>query len=101
MALNSPELVRASQQVEREAIQLTTNARAEKEAAEEREQAEKHASLAAKLRYEVEAAGKQMLNDAENSRSDASRGSALRMELARKLDSIIREYSDLVEKSQN
>jgi len=87
----SVELIRATQQVEREAIQLTTIARAEKEAAQEREQADKHVSLAAKLRYEVDAAGKQLLNEAENVRSDASRRSAIRMELARKIDSIIRE----------
>ena len=87
----SVELVHAAQQVEREAIQLTTIARAEKEAAQEREQADKFASLATKMRYEVDAAGKQMLNEAENIRSDASRRSALRMELAKKLDSIIRE----------
>ena len=85
------ELVRAEQQVEREAVQITTIARAEKIAAEEREQADKFASLAAKLRYEVDAHGKQMLNEAENTRSDASRRSALRMQLAGKLDSIIRE----------
>jgi uncharacterized membrane protein YqiK len=85
------ELIRAAQQVEREAIQVTTLARAEKEASQEREQAEKFASLAAKLRYEVDASGKQMLNEAENMRSDASRRSALRMMLAKNLDSIIRE----------
>ncbi len=87
----SIELIKAAQQVEREAIQLTTLAKAEKEASQEREQAEKYASLAAKLRYEVDAAGKQLLNEAENIRSDASRRSALRMQLAKNLDSIIRE----------
>lgn len=85
------ELIRAAQQVEREAIHLTTLASAEKEASQEREQAEKHTSLAAKLRYEVDAAGKLLLNEAENMRSDASRRSALRMKLAANLDSIIRE----------
>ena len=85
------ELVRATQQSEREAIQLTTIAKAERKAAEERESADKHASLSAKFRYEVDAAGKQMLNEAENVRSDESRRSALRMTLAGKLDSIIRE----------
>ncbi len=85
------ELVRAAQQSEREAIQITTVAKAEREAAGEREAADKHASLAAKLRYEIDAAGAQLLNEAENVRSDESRRSALRMELARKLDSIIRE----------
>jgi uncharacterized membrane protein YqiK len=85
------ELINAAKQVEREAIQVTTLAKAEKEAAEDREQAEKFASLAARLRYEVDAAGKQLLNEAENMRSDASRRSALRMQLASNLESIIRE----------
>ena len=85
------ELIHAAKQVEREAIQITTLAQAEKQASEDREQAEKFTSLAAKLRYEVDAAGKQLLNEAENMRSDSSRRSALRMQLAGKLDSIIRE----------
>lgn len=85
------ELINAAKQVEREAIQITTLAKAEKEASQDREQAEKYASLAAKLRYEVDAAGKKAINEAENLRSDASRRSALRMELAGKLESIIRE----------
>ena len=87
----SVELISASQQAEREAIQLTILAGAEKQASQDREQAEKYSSLAAKLRYEVDAAGKQLLNEAENMRSDASRRSALRMQLAGNLDSIIRE----------
>lgn len=85
------ELINAARQVEREAIQLTTLAKAEKQASADREEAEKYASLASKLRYEVDAAGKQMLNEAENMRSDASRRSALRMKLAGNLESIIRE----------
>ncbi len=85
------QLISAEMEGESEAIQITTLARAEKEAAQEREQAEKHASLASKLRYEIDAAGKLMLNEAENARSDESRQSDLRMELARNLDSIIRE----------
>jgi len=87
----SVELISASKQAEREAIQLTILAGAEKQASQDREQAEKYSSLAAKLRYEVDAAGKQLLNEAENMRSDASRRSALRMQLAGNLDSIIRE----------
>ena len=89
--IKAVDLINASKQVEREAIQVTTLAKAEKEASQDREQAEKFASLAAKLRYEVDAAGKQMLNEAENMRSDASRRSALRMQLASNLESIIRE----------
>jgi len=52
---------------------------------------DKHATLAAKLRYEIDAAGKKALNTAENLRSDASRRSALRLKLADKIESIIRE----------
>ena len=85
------QLINAEKEGESEAIQITTLARAEKEAAQEREQAEKHTSLANKLLYEIDAAGKMMLNEAENVRSDENRQSDLRMELARNLDSIIRE----------
>ena len=85
------QLINAEKEGESEAIQITTIARAEKEAAQEREQADKYTSLASKLRYEVDAAGRLMLNEAENARSDENRQSDLRMELARNLDSIIRE----------
>ena len=47
--------------------------------------------MAAKLRYEIDAAGKEALNEAENLRSDASRRSALRLKLAEKIEAIIRE----------
>ena len=53
---------------------------------------DKYASLAAKLRYEIEAAGKKGLNLAENLRSDANRRSALRLKLAEKIEGIIREW---------
>ena len=52
---------------------------------------DKFATLAAKLRYEIDAAGKEALNAAENLRSDASRRSALRLKLAEKIEAIIRE----------
>ena len=52
---------------------------------------DKFATLAAKLRYEIDAAGKKALNTAENLRSDASRRSALRLKLAEKIEDIIRE----------
>jgi len=52
---------------------------------------DKYATLATKLRYEIDAAGKKALNTAENLRSDASRRSALRLKLADKIESIIRE----------
>lgn len=77
-------LIDAAKEGQSQAIQITTIATAEKEAAG-------HSALAAKLRYEVDAAGRLSLNEAENARSDESRQSALRMELAENLDSIIRE----------
>ena len=46
------QLINAEKEGESEAIQITTIARAEKEAAQEKEQAEKYTSLASKLRYE-------------------------------------------------
>ena len=52
---------------------------------------DRQATMAAKLRYEIDAAGKEALNSAENLRSDASRRSALRLKLADKIESIIRE----------
>ena len=85
------DLLLASQQAEHEAIKIVTISKAEKEAAAEREIAEQHASMAAKLRYETEAEGELQLNEAENIRNDASRETELRMEIARNLDSIIRE----------
>ena len=56
-----------------------------------RAEQDRHATMAAKLRYEIDAAGKEALNSAENLRSDASRRSALRLKLADKIESIIRE----------
>jgi len=52
---------------------------------------DKYATMAAKLRYEIDAAGNEALNTAENLRSDASRRSALRLKLAEKIEGIIRE----------
>jgi len=52
---------------------------------------DRFATMAAKLRYEIDAAGKEALNAAENLRSDASRRSALRLKLAEKIEDIIRE----------
>jgi uncharacterized membrane protein YqiK len=52
---------------------------------------DKYTTMAAKLRYEIDAAGKEALNAAENLRSDASRRSALRLKLAEKIEGIIRE----------
>jgi len=85
------DLTLAALQAEREALILTTISAAEKAAAEDRAEADRFASLAAGLRYEVDAKGKRQLNDAENMRSDANRRNALRIKLVEHLEGIIRE----------
>ena len=85
------DLVHAQAAAESTAIKITTLAKAETVAAEERKQAEEFATLAAASRYDTDAAGKQKLNEAENLRSEASRTSEVRMQIARNIDAIIRE----------
>ncbi len=85
------ETILAALHAEREAILLTTIAAAEKTAAEDRMEAERFSSLAAKLRYEIDAEGKRALNEAENMRSAENRRSALRMKLVEHLEGIVRE----------
>ena len=85
------EMILASLQAERESLIMTAIAEAEKAVAEERAEADRHQSLAARLRYEVDSEGKRQLNEAENLRNDASRRSALRMKLVEHLEGIIRE----------
>ena len=85
------EMILAGLQAERESLIMTTVAEAEKAVAEERAEADRFQSLAARLRYEVDAEGKRALNEAENLRNDASRSSALRMKLVEHLEGIIRE----------
>ena len=60
-------------------------------AAASKAEQDKFATMAAKLRYEIDAAGKEALNAAENLKTDASRRSALRLKLAEKIEAIIRE----------
>lgn len=85
------ELVEAAQRAERDAIQLRTIAEAERQAAEDRAEAEKTTAYAAQVRYEVDAEGQRALNEAENLRTEENRLSALRIKLAENLEGIIRE----------
>ncbi len=85
------EMILAGLQAERESLIMTTVATAEKAVAEERAESDRFRSLAAKLRYAVDAEGRRALNEAENLRNDASRRSALRMKLVEHLEGIIRE----------
>jgi len=78
---NSAEYVEKAQGIKKVDV-ITAASKAEQD---------KHTTMAAKLRYEIDAAGKEALNAAENLRSDASRRSALRLKLAEKIEGIIRE----------
>jgi len=96
------ELIAAQQEAERESIRARVLAEGERHAAADRaeavrleaegaSEAEKIRALAAKLRYEIEAEGQRLLNDAANTLTPESRGSAMRMKLLDKIEGIIRE----------
>jgi len=85
------ELIEAARAVESEALQLTTIAAAQTNAAEQRAAADRFATLTAKLRYEIDAEGRRALNEAENIRSDENRYHELRMELLDHIEGIVRE----------
>ncbi len=105
----SIELIAARQDAEREAIRIRVLAESEKLAAEDRAEAtrlgaegegeaEKIRALAAKLRYEIEAEGKRLLNEAANTLSPESRTSEMRLRLIDKMEAIIRESVRPMEK---
>jgi len=85
------ELIEAAAKSEREALRVVSQATAEKEASEQRAQAEIAAANASSVRYERDAAGQTRLNEAENMRSEAARRSAIYENLVRNLPNIIRE----------
>src|SRR6476469_233672 len=76
------ELIGSRQVAEREALRLTSAARAEKDASADR---------GAAVRAEIEAEALRMMNDAHNMLSPEARMSALRMRLVEKAEGIIRE----------
>ncbi|HLX98932.1 MAG TPA: flotillin domain-containing protein [Roseiarcus sp.] len=85
------DLIEAEQIAERNALRITAQAAAEKQAAIEHAEAERVAAEASRHRYEAEAEGQRKLNEAENLRSDASRRTALNRKLFENLPAIIRE----------
>jgi uncharacterized membrane protein YqiK len=98
----SIELIAAQQEAERESIRVRVLAESERFAAADRaeatrleaegaSEAEKIRALAAKLRYEIEAEGQRLLNEAANTLTPESRGSAMRLKLLDKIEGIIRE----------
>ncbi|HEV2550841.1 MAG TPA: flotillin domain-containing protein [Stellaceae bacterium] len=96
------ELIAAAQEAEREALRLKVAAETERLAAADRgaairaqaeaeADAEKIRALAHKMTHEVEAEGVRLMNEAQNVLTLEARGSAARLKLIEKLDSIIRE----------
>jgi uncharacterized membrane protein YqiK len=103
------DLIGAAQEAEREAVHMRVSAQAEKTAALDRAEArrltaegeaeaEKIRVLAAKLRYEIEAEGTRLMNEAQNMLEPDARVSALRMRVIEKLEAIIRESVKPLEK---
>jgi len=103
------ELIAAAQEVEREAMRVQELAAAEKQAAADRAaarrtaaegeaEADKVRALAAKIRYEIEAAGTRQMNEAQNVLTPDSRAAVIRLKLLEKLDAIIRESVKPLEK---
>jgi uncharacterized membrane protein YqiK len=106
------ELIAAAQEVEKEAIRVQRLAEAEKQAAADRadarrrtaegeSEADKIRALAAKIRYEIDAAGTRQMNEAQNILTPEARQSAFRMRLVDKVDAIIRESVKPMEKIEN
>jgi uncharacterized membrane protein YqiK len=98
------ELIGSRQVAERDALRLTSAARAEKDASADRgaavraqaeadadADADKIKSMAMRVRAEIEAEALRMMNDAHNMLSPDARMSALRMRLVEKAEGIIRE----------
>ena len=85
------DLINAASRTEREAMRLTSHAKAEMEATEFRAQARIAEAHADEVQYAKDAAGQMLLNETENMRSDASRRSTIYEHLVRTLPNIIRE----------
>ncbi|MBK6005681.1 hypothetical protein JJB11_06205 [Ramlibacter ginsenosidimutans] len=96
------ELIAAAQAAEREALQITSAAEAQKIAsadqgaavrmqAEADADAEKIRALAIRVRSEAEAEGLRLMNEAQNVLSPEARASALRLRVVDKAEGIIRE----------
>jgi uncharacterized membrane protein YqiK len=92
------ERIEAERSAEAEGARIRILAEAEKAAAKDRADADRIAVSALEERMKVEAAGKELLNAAENMRSDASRRSALHRSLVENLPAIIRESVKPMEK---
>ena len=96
------ELIGAAESSERDALQITSSARAEKAASGDRgdavrqlaqadADADQIRAMASRVRAEIEAEALRMMNEAHNVLSPEARASALRMKLVEKAEAIIRE----------
>ena len=96
------ELIGAAENSERDALQITSSARAEKAASGDRgdavrqlaqadADADQIRAIASRIRGEIEAEALRMMNEAHNVLSPEARASALRMKLVEKAEAIIRE----------
>ena len=103
------ELIEAAQEAERDALRLKIGAEAEKLAAVDRADAartkprptptpRRSARWPSRLRYEIEAEGMRLMNEAQNMLTPEARTSAVRMRLLEKLEGIIRESVRPMEK---
>ena len=93
----SVDIIDAETRAERESIRTVKMAEANKEASERRAEAEIAEARAAEFRYGVDAEGNRKLNEAENSRNDESRRSALLEGVVNRLPEIIREQVKPIE----
>jgi uncharacterized membrane protein YqiK len=74
-----------------ELIEAAQRAEAQRVHADAEAEADKVRALASRLRYEIEAEGARLMNEAQNMLSPESRASTMRLRLIEKLDAIIRE----------
>ena len=93
----SVDIIDAETRAEREHIRTVKMAEANKEASERRAEAEMAEARAAEFRYGVDAEGNRKLNEAENSRNDENRRSALLEGVVNRLPEIIREQVKPIE----
>ena len=93
----SVDIIDAETRAEREHIRTVKMAEANKEASERRAEAEMAEARAAEFRYGVDAEGNRKLNEAENSRNDESRRSAILEGVVNRLPEIIREQVKPIE----
>jgi uncharacterized membrane protein YqiK len=91
-------LVLAAQEAEKRAIGIKVDAEAEREAAESRAEAIRTLASANRENYEVEAAGKQAINAAINTLSDAQLSLQAKLALIQALPKIIEEAVKPMEK---